>query len=305
MFGWSDDCTVARKLRDKARRRLKAATTTAEKDAQRTEWSLQDQHLATAIKANCEEEWSKFCENIDAYTTPAEMWRGLRRAAKSGKGQRGAATPMMRNPSGAPVSTPRQQAQLLTDHWAKRSSTTHPSNRAFSLKERLRIEEEHEAIVQRTKEDPKSPQQEPSYCRVFERHELDACISSLPAGKAAGWDGIAYEIIAALGPGMRGRLLLAINGLWMEGGVPADWKEAILIGLPKQETPTKEEDFRPISLLISLCKITEKLVKGRLWTEGQRFYHRATWASESTPMPSSKSFEPPRPLTKLGAEVTT
>ena len=262
VYGWSEECSAARKQRERAKRRMRRpGATPAEIEEQRQEWQTQSKRLKRAIKVTTEEEWAKFCEKIDVNTQAKEMWSRVRRMARTGKGPKGAAAPMMRGADGIPVTTARSQAQLLTDHWAARSSANHPSNAKFSEPAKSALEAEYDAIFAR---EPSEEEEIADYNAMFQNWELDKCIAGLPAGKAPGWDGIPYEVIAALGQDMRVRLLRAINGMWVTGGVPDSWKAAILIGIPKKAAPLKGEDYRPVSLLISICKLTEALIKGRL-----------------------------------------
>jgi ribonuclease HI len=265
VYGWSEECADARRRRERARRKMRRPTATEDEvNEQRQEWKFQTKRLQTAVREAAEAEWNKFCAEIDVDTQPQEMWRRIKRLTRSGKGQKGAATPMMRGEDGEPIVTARGQAQHLTDHWAARSSMDHPSNAGFSESEKDRLETEYEAICATLRLPEEIESENKEYNAKFQNWELEKIIDGLPKGKAPGWDGIPYEIIAALGQGMRDRLLQAINGLWTTGGVPDQWREAILIGIPKKETPLKGEDFRPVSLLISICKLAEAMIKGRL-----------------------------------------
>lgn len=220
--------------------------------------------LQSAAKLAKEQEWQDFCSEIKADTPTKEIWGRVRRVGKAGKGQKGAATPMMRDSNGLAVPTAGGQAQLLTDNWAWRSSADHPSTAAFSAPAKDRIEQEYASIMLRVLSEDDSEMHEPAYCQLFNATEFESILARVPKGKAAGWDGVSYELLVALGPRMRSRVLQSINGLWVAGGVPEDWKEAVLVGLGKTESPTKAEDFRPVSLLVCLCKLHEALVHHRV-----------------------------------------
>ena len=263
VYAWTAECTDARRQRERARRRMMRPNATQEEmDTQRAEWRSQGRRLQNAIREAAQVEWDKFCEKVDVSTKPEEMWSSVRRLTRTGKGPRGAATPMLRGADGDPITTAQGQAQLLTDHWSARSGKGHPCNASFSDSAKARLEREYDAILAKEMAEAPDPPQE--YNAIFQNWELEKCIAALPTDKAPGWDGIPYEVITALGQEMQERLLLAINGLWATGGVPDSWKEALLIGIPKKEAPTKGEDYRPVSLLISICKLTEALIKGRL-----------------------------------------
>ena len=262
-YGWTKLCTAIYEDREHARDMLKACDNDDDRDEWRAKWKELNTDLQTEAKRAKEQEWQDFCSEIKADTPTKEIWGRVRRVGKAGKGQKGAATPMMRDATGRAVPTAGGQAQLLTDTWAWRSSADHPSNAAFSAPAKDRIEREYDSIMLSV-QDRESDMNEPAYCQLFGAAELDAILARLPQGKAAGWDGISYELLGALGPIMKSRVLMCLNGLWVAGGVPDDWKEAVLVALGKTESPTTAEDFRPVSLLVCLCKIHEALVHHRV-----------------------------------------
>ena len=219
--------------------------------------------LKQAIEDSRRVDWQSFCSGISVETPVKEVWSRLRRVSKTGKGPRGAATPMMRDPNGHVIASAAAQAQMLTDHWAARSSQSHPTTQAFSRSAKGMVEAEYDRVMGESRDSTPNGHI-PEYCQLFNISELDGILNQLPAGKAAGWDGIPYELLTALGPEMRARVLQCLNGLWVSGGVPSEWKEAILIPLAKKESASKVEDFRPVSLLVCLCKVLEALIHRRL-----------------------------------------
>jgi hypothetical protein len=65
---------------------------------------------------------------------------------------------------------------------------------------------------------------------------------------------------------MKKKLLEFCNNVW-EGNcsIPADWKKAAVIPIPKPRKPAKEiNSYRPISLTSVLAKIMERMVMARL-----------------------------------------
>ena len=266
LYGWNDVCEGLYTEREKARRSIRHANSDDELDESRDRWKTLHKELREAMKQARVSEWAAYCSELTSTTTSRELWSKFRRVAKAGKGSKDAATPMMRTPEGNLVVTAAEQAQLLTDHWAWRSSATHPCTQAFSSIGKDIIEHEYESImtIERERAVSVNDTLEPLYCQLFTMAELDSVLASVPHGKAAGWDGVPYELLVVLGPIMRTRILQSINGLWVSGGVPKEWKEAILVPLGKKEAPSKPDDFRPVSLLVCLCKVHEALVHRRL-----------------------------------------
>ena len=83
--------------------------------------------------------------------------------------------------------------------------------------------------------------------------ELEAAISTLAVGKAAGMDGIFPEFLKHLGPKVKTWLLALNNKIMAKGQLPAAFKRSKIIAVLK---PGKEadsaENYRPIALL-SVC----------------------------------------------------
>ena len=79
----------------------------------------------------------------------------------------------------------------------------------------------------------------------FTRGEIDAAIKATAKGKAPGVDGIPAEFWAELGEG-RAVLLDIINICWVEETFPAQWKEAMVVGIFKKRA---EPMTRPTTAL--------------------------------------------------------
>ena len=68
-----------------------------------------------------------------------------------------------------------------------------------------------------------------------------------------------------LGACSRAVLLKIFNHSWIKGIVPAVWKEAIVIPVPKKGKDNKNpHSYRPISLLSCVGKLLERIINRRL-----------------------------------------
>ena len=73
------------------------------------------------------------------------------------------------------------------------------------------------------------------------------------------------EMLKHLGASSRAVLLKIFNHSWMKGVVPAVWKEAIVIPVPKKGKDKKNPcSYRPISLLSCVGKLLERMINRRL-----------------------------------------
>ena len=99
----------------------------------------------------------------------------------------------------------------------------------------------------------------------FSIKELKDALKKMKTKKAPGPDGITGEMIKHLGACSRAVLLKIFNHSWIKGVVPAVWKEAIVIPVPKKGKDKKNpRSYRPISLLSCVGKLLERMINRRL-----------------------------------------
>ena len=90
----------------------------------------------------------------------------------------------------------------------------------------------------------------------FSMKELKDVLKKVKRRKARGPDEIVGEMLKHLGACSRAVLLKIFNHSWMKGVVPAVWKEALIIPVPR--------GYRPISLLSCVDKLLERMMNRRL-----------------------------------------
>ena len=97
-------------------------------------------------------------------------------------------------------------------------------------------------------------------------HDLgtEGCLDELKkmkTKKALGPDGTTGEMLKHLGACSRAVLLKIFNQSWIKGVVPAIWKEAIIIPVPKKGKDKKNpHSYCPISLLSCVGKLLERMI---------------------------------------------
>lgn len=84
-------------------------------------------------------------------------------------------------------------------------------------------------------------------------------------GNSVGPDDIPYIFLKNLPAKGILHLLKLMNIIWTKGTFPSIWKSAIIIPIPKPGKNHKNaENFRPIALTCTMCKVLEKVVTKRL-----------------------------------------
>ena len=107
-------------------------------------------------------------------------------------------------------------------------------------------------------------------CAPFSPAELDAALTKLNTGKSPGPDGVPNELLQQLSTRGKTLLLALVNKSWTAADVPASWRTAEIVAIPKKGKPPSElSSYRPISLLSTTSKLTERLIQARLqhWLE--------------------------------------
>ena len=94
--------------------------------------------------------------------------------------------------------------------------------------------------------------------------QLKRTLFSMPS-KDSGIDGdIPINILKLCFQNIGNVLLQIINTSFVTESVPSSWKCATVIPIYKKNDPSKASNFRPVTIVPSICKIVEKLVHGQL-----------------------------------------
>jgi hypothetical protein len=128
-----------------------------------------------------------------------------------------------------------------------------------------------------TKEKCRITNQENIFNTDFKPHELTQDIASLKTRNSPDPNHIMTEFLKHLGPVAFATLLKLFNQVW-KTSIPAMWRKAIIIPLPKAKKPASElSSYQPISLTRTLAKTLEKMVSARLnwYLEAQNLLSQA------------------------------
>eukprot|EP00662_Eupelagonemidae_sp_cell21_P017359 gene17359-biopygen53959 len=94
--------------------------------------------------------------------------------------------------------------------------------------------------------------------------EVARSIRALKRKRAAGADGIVAELLQAGGPRLHDRLANFVRMVWQHGEVPKEWRDAVVITLPKTGDLRLCDNWRGISLISVPGKILAQLIVQRL-----------------------------------------
>ena len=88
----------------------------------------------------------------------------------------------------------------------------------------------------------------------FLMEDVELAIKEMKNGKATGVDGIPIELIKCLGEGKK-EILSLRNKIYNEGEWPEEFKETVLVSIPKKSNARKFKELRTISLKSYTAKI--------------------------------------------------
>ena len=94
--------------------------------------------------------------------------------------------------------------------------------------------------------------------------ELEEAIFKMKKGKAAGKSGILPELLLYGGGALWLRLLELIQDMWNQGRVVSDWKDALIVPIPKKGDLQQCDNWRGISLLDVAGKVFARVIQERL-----------------------------------------
>lgn len=94
--------------------------------------------------------------------------------------------------------------------------------------------------------------------------ELSEALSKLKNRKAGGKSGILPELVHCGGCELEDRILKIMEQMWEEECVVDDWKNAVVVPIPKKGDLRRCDNWRGISLLDVVGKIMARIVKERL-----------------------------------------
>ena len=228
-FFWGPRCEDAKK-------KYKDALTKGIGNAEETRLEL-----AQIVEEEKNLAWSKVFEEIDLARNPHEGWKTINNIKTGGK--------IIRQNV--------QTSQAETDDLANEFKDRSNPNKVLTDQIRLTLAgnlPERRNRINTAKNTRNDSQDRPLDYEVLARY-----LDKSPSKSSTGQDKISYAMMHHLGLTGRQVLYDIIQASWEEGALPASWKHAEIVPIPK-----KDGTKRPISLLEVVGKLAERLVKARL-----------------------------------------
>jgi len=100
--------------------------------------------------------------------------------------------------------------------------------------------------------------------------EVLEALGKMKCGKAGGKNSVVPEMLKCCSLGLLEQLVELFRTVWKEGNVPQDWKDALVVPIPKNSDLSQCDNWRGISLLDVGGKLFAKIIQNRLQTMAQR-----------------------------------
>jgi ribonuclease HI/exonuclease III len=249
---WNESCSNAIRSRNMNRNKLNKSHRDEDGMLYRKSKGIAQKVIKTAAS----EHWQQYCNTIDSSTKLGAVWRMSRKM--SGVASKLKSPNLIKN--NEQVETCEEKANLLAETFSKISSS---SNYSSEFLERKNLFEKYEK--EKFTDDSTEEEQKSSLNEKFSSQELSNAIKHCKAKSTPGPDNISYEMIKNLPIACTEILLQFYNQIWLNDEMPASWKHALILPIPKpNKIATDPNSYRPISLSSCICKVMERLVTDRL-----------------------------------------
>ena len=211
-------------------------------------WKRKRAQHKKLVRESKRSSWIQFVETININTPPQMLYENIRRI--KGKPQRKI---NILYDDGIYFTTVPEICNKLAQTFAKISSSFN-YDREF---------QNHKVATERNSIHFTSANTE-VYNQDFSIHELEASLRNRKE-TAPGPDGVYYKMLKHMPTAAKHHLLKIYNRFWSTAYVPQQWREAIVIPIPKPDkNHSNPINYRPIALTSCLCKTMERMINHRL-----------------------------------------
>ena len=100
--------------------------------------------------------------------------------------------------------------------------------------------------------------------------EVIEALMKMNCGKAGGKNGVLPELLKCCGECLLDQVVELFQTVWKEGSVPQEWKDALVVPIPKKGDLSQCDNCRGISLLDVGGKLFSKIIQQRLLTVAEK-----------------------------------
>lgn len=243
---WNAECKQARREYCRAERALHRQYSIANK----IRFNRAKANKILTMNRRRKESFQSYIQSINQNISLHQVWKRVRKIEG-----RFSPTPLpiLEDNAGRVFSDPKETSNKLADHFA---SVSHINNYNRQFRSTKNQKEQQEINF--------TSRHDMAYNSPISEIELTNALSSSQES-SPGEDQVTYSMIKHSHPSLKRIILLLYNKVFSEQTFPSRWRTAIVIPIPKPNKDHKKtENYRPISLTSTLCKLMEKIINARL-----------------------------------------
>lgn len=246
---WNNKCQEAVDNKKRAKRKL--YRTKNPKDL--IEYKRYTAIARKTIKQEKRQYWENYCAKLSYTTNVNKVWKTVRNINRAENSQE---SPTIKHKDKI-IFDYKEKANIFVEQFAHISSNKNYSKKFLKRKEKF--EKENKNMFKKQENNDESFNQE------FTMDELEQALIKCK-NSSPGKDQVCYIMIKNFSYESKKILLEFYNKIWIEGIVPKQWKEAIIIPILKAgKDKSKAISYRPIALTSNLSKLMERMITNRLY----------------------------------------
>jgi len=209
--------------------------------------------------------------STDYLSASGQFWRKAQQAGfyRSARRATLSSTQLIRDPATGQLAAGRKAQEVWRSHFHALASPENNPHDTPWLRQ----------VADGTAPCPVELPPEPSIARPISLEELNTAIRNLPRNKAPGSDTLPYEALKLLPDTSpphpaRTSLLSTLNGILRSGTVPQEWRQSVLVPIPKKAGSQEVADHRGIALMITALKVLLVILlhRARDYLEAQNLF---------------------------------
>ncbi len=240
---WNADC---KRAVASARKALSLWRTDPCSKEKRAAWQKEDAIKRKIIIQAKKLSWEDFITSLNPQESHKKMWSFVK--SMTGRSGQSLSCKALKTDNGSIITDPVEKVNIFLDTFF--DETEHPRN--------------PDPVILKEIEKASCSSETTSLNSTITMEEVIAGLQKLKSN-STGKDDNHNKMLANLNPTNIKHMQHLFNVLLVAGVVPQDWKEAVVIPLPKPNKPTDDpKSYRPISLTSCLGKVMERIITRRL-----------------------------------------